>query len=387
MYNRNKMIFKLMSENTTIPDAEQAKSNESLIAYLQKRACSVLDELIPPYANAVLLDYPNNPNVGDSLIWLGEIAYLKSRHINIKYVCDIRNYERSALENALDEATVILMHGGGNFGTVWPEMQSFRERILTDFPNVPCVQLPQSISFDNREAIERSAAVINAHRNFTILTRDKDSYDFACREFLSNVKMCPDMAFFIGAVKVSAEPKVDCLVLSRSDHEKANNWIGNLSFDAHDLDVKVVDWLKPSRMGRLIHRIEMHTVSLRRLVDKQNKMLLPLWSYLSKVRMRRGIRILQQGRVVYTDRLHAHILSILINKPHVLVDNANKKISGFYKTWTIGYPRAHFVESRDEASAALKVIKKPARNYSMFEHTKTFNKRHDIVSDSAGIGR
>lgn len=56
---------------------EQPKSNQIFLPEIQQKARTVLDSLIPNDAQIILLDYPNTTNVGDSLIWLGEIAYLK----------------------------------------------------------------------------------------------------------------------------------------------------------------------------------------------------------------------------------------------------------------------------------------------------------------------
>lgn len=35
-----------------------------------------------------------------------------------------------------------------------------------------------------------------------------------------------------------------------------------------------------------------------------------------------------------TDRLHGHVLALLIDYPHMVLDNAYGKISAFYRTWT-----------------------------------------------------
>ena len=56
----------------------------------------VLDPLIPIGSDCVLIDFPHHANVGDSAIWLGEIAYLQSRRCNLKYTCDSQNYNENA---------------------------------------------------------------------------------------------------------------------------------------------------------------------------------------------------------------------------------------------------------------------------------------------------
>jgi len=44
-----------------------------------------------------------------------------------------------------------------------------------------------------------------------------------------------------------------------------------------------------------------------------------LWA--AGARLRRGCDVLSQGRVVIADRLHGHILSLLLGLPHVLMNN------------------------------------------------------------------
>ena len=47
-----------------------------------------------------------------------------------------------------------------------------------------------------------------------------------------------------------------------------------------------------------------------------------------------------------TDRLHAHILSLLCGVPHVLRDNATGKLRGCYEQWTGESPLAHWSDER-----------------------------------------
>jgi pyruvyl transferase EpsO len=48
----------------------------------------------------------------------------------------------------------------------------------------------------------------------------------------------------------------------------------------------------------------------------------------------RGCRILARGRVVVTDRLHGHVLALLMGIPSVVLPNANAKTRSFVDTWT-----------------------------------------------------
>ncbi|MGH8471352.1 MAG: polysaccharide pyruvyl transferase family protein, partial [Gammaproteobacteria bacterium] len=58
------------------------------------------------------------------------------------------------------------------------------------------------------------------------------------------------------------------------------------------------------------------------------------YNALARSRYRRGAKILSQGKLVITDRLHAHIISILLDIPHVALDNSYGKLGSFIAAWT-----------------------------------------------------
>lgn len=340
------------SSTISLPSTDDIWSGQQLIKQLQAKAESVLDPLIPPASSIALLDYPNNPNVGDSLIWLGEIAYLKSRNIKLDYVCDTRNYCHKELAETLGKNSIILIHGGGNFGTLWPEEQQFRLRVLRDFPGQPIIQFSQSIHFADPLVLEETAQAIRAHGNYTLLARDKPSFDFASEHFECKVILCPDMAFFIGSIKSRPNPPFDRFILARTDHETSGNWIEQLPNLQQGLRVDASDWLQASRYERFIGRIERHTARLRRIVDPRNKVLFLLWNHLAKQRLIRGQHLLERGRVIIADRLHVHILALLLDKPHAVIDNTTRKISSLHQTWTRPYQGVAFVTDLKEAFRA-----------------------------------
>ncbi len=328
-------------------------NSRNLIGNLQSSAKAILDALIPEDSKVALLDYPHHTNVGDSLIWLGEVAYLSKRGISPGYVCDINNYDKANLKKSLNnDNPVILFHGGGNFGTLWPQFQEFRMRVLEDFAGVPVIQLPQSIYFDDAVQLQQTAQMICAHGKFTILTRDKPSFDLAYRHFDCDVRMCPDMAFFIGPVRSRIIPRFDRFILSRTDKEKKSGWHDTLDHVFHGLTVDIDDWLDSSVLENNLGRIESRTTLLRKHFDQDNRLLLRLWNQLARARMTRGVSKLQRGRVVIGDRLHAHILCVLLDKPHVLIDNFYNKLGNFHHAWTKPYHNVKLVNNIDEALEA-----------------------------------
>src|SRR5690606_14495563 len=133
-------------------------------------------------------------------IWLGETAWLRRRNLAPAYVSTIRSHDPDALEAAVPEGA-ILLHGGGNFGTLWPAHQDFRLAMLERFPDRPIVQLPQSIHFAAEAAIAPCAGAIARRGRFSLCVRDVPSLDFARRHFPCETLLVPDMAFAIGPLQ------------------------------------------------------------------------------------------------------------------------------------------------------------------------------------------
>jgi pyruvyl transferase EpsO len=346
------------SQNNLVTNysADDMWGGRKLINELQIKAHTILDHLISTNSMVALLDYPNNSNIGDSLIWLGEIAYLRSRGISPHYVCDLNNYRADRINRALKNNPVILLHGGGNFGTLWPEEQAFRIKVLREFKGTPIIQMPQSLHFENEYILAETTQAIREHGEFTLLVRDQPSYDFAQQHFDCTVTLCPDMAFFIGELKSDTQPQLDRFILSRTDHEKSTNWPDSISTLGNKSIVEIKDWLEMGWNERILGRIERHSSNLRSFVDPDNKLLCILWNYLANARLRRGKALLQSGRVIISDRLHVHILSILLNKPHALIDNVYGKLGNLHKAWTIPYQGVRLVHTLDEAFEAANIL-------------------------------
>ena len=55
--------------------------------------------------------------------------------------------------------------------------------------------------------------------------------------------------------------------------------------------------------------------------------------YFKKYLIREGVDLIQSYKEIYTTRLHAMILGILLDKKVYALDNSTKKLSSFYNTW------------------------------------------------------
>jgi exopolysaccharide biosynthesis predicted pyruvyltransferase EpsI len=332
------------------PD-ERSRKSIGVIDRLQTIIHSVLSDYYTgsPYA---LLDFPNHANVGDSAIWAGEIAYLRRYwKREPSYVCQ-HDVDWKALADAVADGP-ILLHGGGNFGDVWPTSHRFRETVLDHFPNHTIIQLPQSIQFRDPASLRRTAQVIARHKSFVLLVRDQASYELASSQFDCTVRLCPDMAFCLGPMARSAPPKRSLVILLRSDHEATRSaGRGGLEMPA---DALVQDWVqeplyKHSRLHAPIRSWLGMVASLNAHQFAPMARRLRLYDQLTTLRIRRGVGVLSQGRQIISDRLHVHILGTLLDIPQVMLDNNYGKISRFISTWQSDWA---LVQQASELAIAL----------------------------------
>ncbi|HET7551544.1 MAG TPA: polysaccharide pyruvyl transferase family protein [Gemmatimonadaceae bacterium] len=299
----------------------------SLIESLRTAIEHVLDPILADTRRVALLDFPTHSNVGDSAIWLGTLAYLREKGKVVCYSCDHDTYSRDTLAERLGDG-IILLSGGGNFGDIWKLPQRLRERVVRDFPDARIVQLPQTIMFHDERELERARVIFDAHHALTLLVRDRRSLGFAAENFRARALLCPDMALWLGPMARPSSPTKPVVWLARTDRERGAG--------SPPVGAKSVDWLHEPRTPRL----DLESF-LREIVVRHPRAERTLRSALSRVadraavaRLRRGCATLSEGRVVITDRLHAHILSLLLGIPNVILDNSYGKIRDFHQTWT-----------------------------------------------------
>ena len=329
-----------------------ANPDADLIASLGRQVHATVAPLLAGARRVALLDFPNQPNVGDSAIWLGDLACLKAVGIQrTVYTCEVGTYSRKHLAAEVGDG-IIVFHGGGNFGDVWPNFQVFRERVVADFPHNRIVMFPQTIHFGSATALARARAAINGHGGVTILARDQRSLEIAGQAFTSSVALCPDTAFCLGPLARPAAARQPVLALARTDIEAvADTRRGGAP------GIATVDWLEdewsvfPHLPRPILGALLLYPRRLRAL----RRTLGAVYRGLARRRVERGCRLLSRGKVVVTDRLHGHILCMLLGIPHFLVDNSYGKLSGFHRTWTPSSKLAGWCASWPEALARASV--------------------------------
>jgi exopolysaccharide biosynthesis predicted pyruvyltransferase EpsI len=314
-----------------------------------------------PYA---LLDFPEHANVGDSAIWAGQMAYLRRYWgRDPSYVCSYHNVNWAAMEAAAPNGPILLC-GGGAFGDTWPIHQHFREEVLNRNPGRVVIQLPQSLQFNDRSNLRRAAQVIARHKFFVLLARDQASYDLAIKNFQCEVHLCPDMAFCLGQLVRLIRPHRSAVFLLRGDKEAAStSWWDGLKIPN---DSVVADWRSEPAYTRIHARLMMYfdlLVSLASLNLRQHSPMARRIRYfdrLANLRLRRGVALISQGRLLVSDRLHAHIIGTLLDVPQLMLDNNYGKISRFIDTWQSDWKGVRRISNLSEAVEQVRASNAPA---------------------------
>ncbi|WP_106212910.1 glycosyltransferase [Kineococcus rhizosphaerae] len=320
-----------------------AGSASTVITDLQQSTLAAFRPLLEG-RDVALLDFPNHSNCGDSAIWRGEVAVAEALGCRVVYRCETGTYRREDIAR-LPESTAVLLHGGGNFGDLWPHFHAFRERVIADFPDRRIIQMPQSIHFQDPAALRRTQQLIAAHRDFVLVVRDHQSHALARTSFDCQVLLAPDMAFMLGARPRTHAATQPILALARTDHETLGEALDPV---ARAEGLNPVDWGRPRPPA---HHPEGFLIRLDLGLDRLPPPLRTLgllerrqgWIYewQAEKQLQRGLEHLSRGEVVVTDRLHAHLLAELLGIPHVAMDSGYGKIRSYHETWLADSPLAH----------------------------------------------
>lgn len=298
---------------------------------------------------AALLDFPSHDNAGDSLIYVGERAYLRQLGVHLTYVADHMRFDPRELRHRVP-AGPLLLHGGGNLGDRWTEHQGLRHLVVREFPDRKIIQLPQSVNFTDHGELQRAHRLWRTHPDLTLLIRDTGSLRRALDGFPDNrVEFCPDMALGAGPRQRPVPPSHDIVLLRRTDSEAA--LAGEFRFPSH-WSVLRADW------GHTGHR-KLHWDAARvpgalaRRAPALRAGLYPAirrgYEAQANLNVRAATRLLSRARVVITDRLHAMVLAQLMGIPVVALDNVNRKVSATWHDYLAELGSARLAADPDEA--------------------------------------
>ncbi|GFO13282.1 triose phosphate/phosphate translocator, chloroplastic [Plakobranchus ocellatus] len=321
--------------------SNKLRTSVEVIKETQRIHYNMFDDALGKFKYCMLIDTADFENKGDPAITAGEIYYLARSGLQIVYYCNTQMCSEAHIDRAAKLAKkfstddlVILVHGGGNINH-YVEHDKFRFWTMEKFAGFQIFVFPQSIRVEDPDSEHwaKCQQLYCCNRNLTLVLRDLGSLDIARRHFNGSTRllMAPDMAFHIGPVKRFVSPAFDIMWVKRSDTEAP----GYKRIPRHPphLRLHVSDWHK--------FRTPNSGNSLERSFHAQVM----------------GLFFIQRGRVVITDRVHGHILSTLLDIPHVLLDNQHRKLSNYFRTWNKGLQNVRVTDNPEEALAmALELL-------------------------------
>lgn len=328
--------------------------DQSVLEDLRAQTLDALKAAIDVSRPVALLDLPVHTNVGDHMILAGEIAYLERLGVRIGYVCDVRRFDASILRSRMPEGTV-LVHGGGNFGDIWLEHQSFRELVARELVDYPIVQLPQTVYFSDLQNAIRANEILGSHPRYTLMVRDRASVDRVERQ-LPDLKatFVPDMALGWSPERIPVDsPKgKHTIVLARTDKESAESLTSMVTPLLAGED-RIIDWhMAPwTRTKYTVGRIP-GKLSNGGNDSMKRRLLYPLirkgYGMINRSNLDAGMQLLSGADVVVTDRLHAHILATLMGIPNIAMDNSYGKVRALYDDYLSRFSTTGFASDEQE---------------------------------------
>lgn len=297
-----------------------------IIEQLRKRISAALLPLIT--ADYHLLELPYYSNVGDSLIWQGEMEFL----LDVQHHCKSMHSLETFSNADISQDDVILFQGGGNFGDIWVSNHNFKMSVVKCYPNNKIIFLPQSVWFRDEENLVHCAEELAKSPNVTICARDKRSYNLLKTYFSNNVILVPDLALYMD-ISCWFSPCVSCsrssdILLLRNDVEYKDSEV--LSKIRSKPDIIVSDW--PSMTERSVRGLTMSVLKSKMagfpwIVDKFAEKIYRRYVISS------GVNFLANANHVYSTRLHGAVLALMMGKRVTVFDNSYGKIGDFFKTW------------------------------------------------------
>jgi exopolysaccharide biosynthesis predicted pyruvyltransferase EpsI len=307
-----------------------AAEARSFVEAMQARIMDSLQPYREPGAYA-LIDYPDYSNVGDVAIWLGTVkllALLNGR--GPAYTSTLRAFDPVRCGKQVGSGTLYFL-GGGNLGNLYPKHHGLRLAAMRAMPGNRIVQLPQSFAWADGDALVGETRDVFVARDVTLFCREAASMASARERLGIEAVLCPDLAFGLGMLP-RGTAAVSVQHLLRRDLEATGAADGAIRSDWRDSSAMMA-W---RRFGRLIEAASLAVDPAASGIGLKAR------KFVAGRKLDAGLRLLGRGDYLVTDRLHGHILAVLLALPHSVRDNSTGKNRAFWQAWTRSLSFVHF---------------------------------------------
>ena len=268
--------------------------------------------------NPVFLIFtPEHANLGDHAIAYSEQIMLDKLKITYYEITGMQLYKLQQYKflKLLNHATV-LINGGGNLGTLWPDIEKMNRWIISEIKKSTICILPNSIYYGSDEKgqneLLKSIAIYNSHQKLFLYAREKKSYELM-RNIYINVKIVPDMVLNLNVCYVQLH-RTGCLFCMRDDIEKT---------------VTEQEFQQLYNAAKEIFE----TVSYTNTVLNYNVSVTQ-----RQEELRKKFDEFKKAELVITDRLHGMIFCAITGTKCIVLNGKSPKIAGCFE-WikNLGY--------------------------------------------------
>lgn len=292
-----------------------------------------LAELVPIDRPVVYLDYPVHLNIGDLLIEAGTEQFFTRFGYEIAEKRSVYDFGALA-RHWMPKDSTILLHGGGNFGDLYPLHQKFRERVIADYPEHRIVMLPQSLHFDSPAALAACAENFSRHGDLHICLRDEPSIETVRQHFRNPAYLVPDMAHLLWEPleQDRAKPRGEAtLLFARRDKESSA-----IALPRELSSQPGMDWNDLIGVENKAAYYALALLHRNRGASGGKLSLHPAWRILRNRLIAKSVRFLGGYDAVVTNRLHMGLLSLLLGRKVTLADNSYGKLTRYHAAWLSG---------------------------------------------------
>ncbi|WP_140494510.1 polysaccharide pyruvyl transferase family protein [Bifidobacterium sp. UTBIF-78] len=316
--------------------------------------------------NILLCDVPNHGNLGDQAIALAEEAYLSGLGLRYDEVDQIGDIEDLVYyRHILPADTTVILHGGGNMGSLYKSFEFLRAADIGAFPHGRVISMPQTADYRDAEGRMLSRYMRHVYasvRHVMLLARDEPSFAVMKRLFPSaQIELTPDivMTYETPYAHSPMEKRRGALVAFRSDGEVASHpSFEDVSDRLNALglsDVKKTDTALGT--GGLLNIPAAKREPM--VYDK--------------------LREFSCARIVVTDRLHGMVMSAITGTPCVAFNNSNGKVRALYETWLRSCPYIRFSDGSDWRECVENVLSVSDNAYDFAAFRSKFNMVGDYL--------
>lgn len=284
---------------------------------------------------AVLIATPTHGNLGDQAIVFAQREFMVNNFPGFA-VFEIHRFQyelaRDKINDLMRLDDLVVIDGGGNVGTLWPEENDKMNDIVRRFARNPVVVFPQTAYFaDTEKGYEcerRTAAAYEVNPRLVFFSRDRATYDKVRTMSPGTVNLLvPDIVLYHDATSHAA--RAGALLCLRDDKERVVA-DGGAAVLKGELE----------RRGLVVR--ETSTVLPGKRIGERNRdeVLAAKWAEFGS------------AKVVVTDRLHGMIFSAITGTPCIALDNVSRKVSQGYD-WIKDIPNIRVAPCVDDVLALL----------------------------------